>query len=192
MFKFLFPKAFKVVDFAEITKSFKTLANLLKMSWRTIDTSAREIFLFSVIFETSLIIASFYSWIKMDRLCVKCGGPGAIYRDNLSSDFFCSECYLESIKAKFRSALTKTRLFTDSWNPNKKPVRILVLAEKDSRLDAMLKLIDLIANEKEEKRKFRLDVEVCFLYLICSNVCLFRSMLWIQTKKQLVQKNFQQ
>ncbi|KAI6192013.1 hypothetical protein M3Y97_00290000 [Aphelenchoides bicaudatus] len=96
----------------------------------------------------------------MDRLCVKCGGPGAIYRENLSSDFFCSECYLESIKAKFRSALTKTRLFTDSWNPNKKPVRILVLAEKDSRLDAMLKLIDLIANEKEEKRKFRLDVEV--------------------------------
>lgn len=98
-----------------------------------------------------------------DRPCAKCGASDANYRDNNTSGFFCYDCFALSIKQKFRFALSKTKLFSNSWNSNKEPVRVLVLVERNARAEALLQLIDTVANEPEERRRFRLDTMVTTL-----------------------------
>jgi NMD protein affecting ribosome stability and mRNA decay len=121
-----------------------------------------------------------------DRLCAKCGAPNANYRDTSTSDFFCSDCFVLNIKLKFRFALTRTRLFSNSWNENKEPVRVLVLVERDARAEALLHLIDMVANEANEKRRFRLNTSVTFY---SSNLIsfIFRFTLLAQVRQRMFQ-----
>ncbi|CAD5229415.1 unnamed protein product [Bursaphelenchus okinawaensis] len=80
----------------------------------------------------------------MSRLCIKCKKPGEYCSLETTKVLFCGDCYLESIKQKFRSAVSKSKLFKRQGTTN-----ILVVGFNDVRTSALLKLIDESYDERK-------------------------------------------
>ncbi|CAD5234378.1 unnamed protein product [Bursaphelenchus xylophilus] len=91
----------------------------------------------------------------MARQCIKCQKPGEYTSLETTKAVFCYECYLESIKQKFRAALSKTKLFKQS-----EPIDVLVVAQKDVRSEALIKLMK---ESYDERKKLKLNARIFYV-----------------------------
>lgn len=105
--------------------------------------------------------------------CIKCRVTSPLIYLPAAAAYFCHDCYSESIKVKFRSVLSKTKLIPKGHNPNHVPVPTLILFEWDTRAKVLLQLVNEVNNETNTKKRYRIDPKVKTLNSIFSlNYCL--------------------
>lgn len=99
--------------------------------------------------------------MAVGRVCIKCGGPGEFTSLETTKAWFCSECYADGIRSKFRAALSKTKLFK-----SKDAIKVLVVGQEGARIDSLLKLIQ---DSQTQKRPLTLAPTVRYFswYLFC-------------------------
>ncbi|KAI6225442.1 hypothetical protein M3Y99_01337100 [Aphelenchoides fujianensis] len=91
------------------------------------------------------------------RPCVKCGSPAFINHAQTSTVFYCDACYAEGIGVKFRSALTRTKLFRNGRNPEQKEVDVLVVVEWDARAQVLASFLHEVINKTNSKKHFKIN-----------------------------------
>lgn len=100
------------------------------------------------------------------RKCAKCGAEATTTFAQSPTSHYCGTCFGNAIRLKFRSALSKPKRFRIGSAKEAKPTSALIVGEADTRLQALLQLIDEAQNEKEAKKRFAIDAKVCLSYTI--------------------------
>jgi hypothetical protein len=114
---------------------------------------------------------------EIEQDCLKCGSPATVIHGQTSDAYFCHDCHIEVIRYKFRSALSKTKLFPKCFKVGEQIARVLVLIEWDSRARILLNCIKETRNQSISQKCIKMDplvsIFIFFRYILILRYMLF-------------------